>query len=37
MSESVDDQLMTFVNALGTVVFISIVIYHFVTSSKSDS
>jgi len=32
-----DAQLMTFVNTLGAVTFISIVIYHFITANKQDA
>ena len=32
-----DENLMTFVNMLGLVTFLSIVAYHFVVSSKEDA
>jgi hypothetical protein len=32
-----DENLMTFVNMLGLVTFLSIVFYHFVVSSKADA
>lgn len=37
MGNSADENLMTFVNMLGLVTFISIVVYHFVVADKKDA
>jgi hypothetical protein len=37
IESTADENLMTFVNMLGLVTFISIVFYHFVVSSKKDA
>jgi hypothetical protein len=37
ISGDMDKDLMSFVNILGVTTFVSIVIYHFITSTKQDA